>query len=341
MKIKVKSIKIVEDHPDYGTNPCSEIILRSKQFCNLSEIVVRAEDSLDSLRRKARLATILGTIQATLTNFRYLSKIWKSNTEEERLLGVSLTGIMDHAVMSALPSRYHEGAKDALEIWLKELKNECIKTNKEWAKILGIPISAAITCVKPSGTVSQLVNSASGIHPRHSHYYIRTVRGDNKDPLTQFLIDKGFSNEPEAAAPQSVTVFSFPIKSPIGPGGTKAICRNDITAVEQLELWKIYQEHWCEHKPSITVTYRDEEFMEVGAWVYRNFSILSGVSFLPHSNHIYKQAPYQEIDEEKYKKLVSKMPKEVNWAELSRYEQEDTTKASQELACSANQCEIP
>jgi ribonucleoside-triphosphate reductase (thioredoxin) len=320
---------------DFGTNPCSEIILRSKQFCNLSEIVVRPEDSLDSLRRKARLATILGTIQATLTDFRYLSKIWETNTKEERLLGVSLTGIMDHKLLSgAKKDKDNFDYNFELSNWLKELKNECINTNKEWAKILDIPQSVAITCVKPSGTVSQLVNSASGIHARHSPYYIRTVRNDNKDPITKFLIDQGVHAEPDVMSP-TTTVFSFLVKSP-----EKAVFRNDRTAIEQLELWKLYQEHWCEHKPSITVTYRESEFMEVGAWCYRNFSILSGVSFLPHIDHIYKQAPYQEITKEKYDELCDKMTKEIDWSKLADYEKTDETKGSHELACVSGACEI-
>lgn len=314
---------------EFGTNPCSEIILRSKQFCNLSEIVVRSGDSLDTLRRKARLATILGTVQSTLTDFRYLSKVWKDNTEEERLLGVSLTGIMDHETLAG-------GSRHEIAKWLEELKSECIRTNKQWAKYLDVTPSVAITCVKPSGTVSQLVNSASGIHPRYSPYYIRTVRGDNKDPLTKFLIEQGVPFEPDVTSPNTTTVFSFPQAAP-----KNAIFRNDRTAIEQLELWKIYQEHWCEHKPSITVYVRESEWLDVGAWVYRNFDCVSGVSFLPHSNHSYKQAPYQEITEEEYKAWVDKMPKNIQWDVLSAYEQEDTTKAAHELACSAGGvCEI-
>lgn len=314
---------------EFGTNPCSEIILRSKQFCNLSEIVVRSGDSLDTLRRKARLATILGTVQSTLTDFRYLSKVWKDNTEEERLLGVSLTGIMDHEIMSN--RQEGEVAK-----WLEELKTECIKTNKQWAKYFDVPASVAITCVKPSGTVSQLVNSASGIHPRYSPYYVRTVRGDNKDPLTKFLIEQGVPSEPDVTSPNTTTVFSFPQAAP-----KSAVFRNDRTAIEQLELWKIYQEHWCEHKPSITVYVRESEWLDVGAWVYRNFDCVSGVSFLPHSNHSYKQAPYQEVTEDEYNSWVDKMPKNIQWNLLSSYEQEDTTKAAHELACSAGGvCEI-
>jgi len=326
------------DH-EWGTNPCSEIILRSKQFCNLSEVVVRSGDSLDTLRRKARLATILGTLQSTLTNFRYLSKVWRDNTEEERLLGVSLTGIMDHAILSGRGSIQqidkHGAVEDVLKDWLGDLKNETIQTNKEWASILGVSPSSAITCVKPSGTVSQLVDSASGIHPRYSDFYVRTVRNDNKDPITQFMIDQGFPAEPDVTNPANTMVFSFPKKSPEGSVG-----RNDMTAVEQLELWQIYNEHWCEHKPSITVYVRDNEWLEVGAWVYKHFDSVSGVSFLPHTNHIYRQAPYQEIDETKYQELLSKMPKDVDWSMLAKYEQEDTTKAAQELACTAGICEI-
>lgn len=311
---------------DFGTNPCSEIILRPYQFCNLSEVVVRAEDTKATLLEKVRLATILGTIQSTLTHFPYLRKIWKDNTEEERLLGVSLTGILDSTLMSS-------GDVGPL---LEELKQLSIDTNKEWAAKLGIPASAAITCVKPSGTVSQLVDSASGIHARHSEYYIRTVRGDNKDPLTQFMIAQGIQNEPDVTKPDSTTVFSFPQKAPKG-----AITRNDMTALQQLELWLVYQRHWCEHKPSVTITVHEHEWMEVGAWVYKHFDEVSGVSFLPHSDHTYRQAPYQEIDKDTYEAYILQAPTTIDWAKLQDFEMgNDTTKGSQTFACTGSVCEI-
>jgi len=311
---------------EFGTNPCSEIILRPNSFCNLTEVVVRATDTLEDLERKVKLATILGTIQSTYTHFPYLRKIWQKNTEEERLLGVSLTGIMDHRILSGNPD---------LPNILEHLKNVAVATNAEWADRLGIPASAAITCVKPSGTVSQLVDSASGIHARHSQYYIRTVRGDNKDPLTQFMKDQGIPSEPDVMKPDSTTVFSFPQKSPEG-----AITRNDMTAIEQLELWLVYQRHWCEHKPSITVTVRDHEWMEVGAWVYKYFDEVSGVSFLPHSDHSYQQAPYQEVTQREYEDLLAVMPPKIDWAKLSDYETEDTSKGVSTFACSGGSCEI-
>ena len=333
------------DYNDYGTNPCSEIILRSKQFCNLSEVVVRASDTFDDLKRKVRLATILGTLQSTLTNFRYLSSVWKRNTEEERLLGVSLTGIMDHPFLSGEAPRIesyerHSGQEPAiyeyiLEDVLQELKEVAIETNKEWAEKLGIPQSVAITCVKPSGTVSQLVDSASGIHPRYSEYYIRTVRQDKKDPLAQMMVDAGFPYEDDVMKPDSTYVFSFPMKAPEG-----SVKRNDRTAIEQLELWKVYQEAWCEHKPSITVYVKEEEWMEVGAWVYREFNSVSGVSFLPHSEHSYKQAPYQEITKEEYDELTKTMPSQVDFTKLIDFEKEDTTIGMKEYACTGGACEI-
>jgi len=314
---------------DFGTNPCSEIILRPQQFCNLTEVVVRATDTFKDLEEKVRLATILGTIQSTFTNFPYLRKVWQKNTEEERLLGVSLTGIMDNEMMS-----------DTYDEWdlpniLEELKNVAIKTNAEWAERLGIPASTAITCVKPSGTVSQLVDSASGIHARHSNYYIRTVRGDNKDPLTQFMRDQGVPSEPDVMKPDTTTVFSFPQKSPLG-----AVTRNDMSAIEQLKLWMTYQRHWCEHKPSVTITVKDDEWMEVGAWVYKNFDEVSGVSFLPHSDHTYQQAPYQECSEREYLEALSLMPERIDWSKLSEYETEDTSKGTSTFACAGGSCEI-
>ena len=312
---------------EFGTNPCSEIILRPYQFCNLTEIVVRATDSIDDLERKVRLATILGTVQSTYTKFPYLRKVWQRNTEEERLLGVSLTGIMDNPLMTT--------QNKGLEKTLEHLRSIAVATNAEWAERLGIPASAAITCVKPSGTVSQLVDSASGIHARHSPYYIRTVRGDNKDPLTKFMIDQGIPNEPCVFKGDTTTVFSFPQKSP-----SNAVTRNDMTAIEQLEMWLIYQRHWCEHKPSVTISVRDDEWLEVGAFVYKHFDEMSGVSFLPHSDHTYQQAPYQDCSKEEYNVLLKSMPKAIDWEALSDYEQEDNTVAMQTMACSGDVCEI-
>lgn len=310
----------------WGTNPCSEIILRSNQFCNLTEVVVRETDDLQSLKRKVRLATILGTAQATFTHMPYLRPIWTKNTEEERLLGVSLTGIMDHPVL---------GKNVDSPKWLAEMKQVAIDTNAEYAERLGIEVSAAITCVKPSGTVSQLVDSASGIHARHSDHYIRTVRGDNKDPLTQFLKDAGIPAEADVMKPDATTVFSFPTKSP-----SSAVTRNAMTAIQQLELWKTYAEVWCEHKPSVTVTVRDHEWMEVGAWVYKHFDLCSGISFLPHSDHTYAQAPYQECTAAEYAEMKQKMPTSIDWSALSLYEKEDHTSGSQTLACTSGACEI-
>jgi len=311
---------------EFGTNPCSEIILRPYQFCNLTEVVVRAEDTIEDLERKVRLATILGTIQSSYTKFPYLRKIWQRNTEEERLLGVSLTGIMDNKLLT----RSNEG----LEKTLVHLRDIAIDTNRDWAVRLDIPQSTAITCVKPSGTVSQLVDSSSGIHPRHSDYYVRTVRGDNKDPLTQFMIDQGVPNEPAIGKEDSTTVFSFPVKAPEG-----SITRRDVTAIDQLETWLVYQRHWCEHKPSITVSVREDEWMEVGAFVYKHFDEMSGVSFLPMDDHVYKQAPYQDITEDEYDELMSSFPHWVDWSSLTEYEKEDTTAGSQTFAC-VGSCEV-
>ena len=311
---------------DFGCNPCSEIILRPSQFCNLSEVVARETDTLASLKEKVRLATILGTFQSTLTNFRYLRKVWQKNTEEERLLGVSLTGIMDCAAL-------HKGKEvaDTLEM----LRVTAIEANAAMAFELGIEQSAAITCVKPSGTVSQLVDSASGIHARHNPYYIRTVRGDNKDPLTQFLISQDIPAEPDVMKPDSTTVFSFPMKSP-----KNAVTRTGMTAIEQLELWLTYQRHWCEHKPSVTISVKENEWMAVGAWVYEHFDEVSGISFLPFSEHTYKQAPYQDCTVEEYGAMLEQMPKKVNWDLLREFEKEDTTSGGRELACTAGVCEI-
>ena len=312
---------------EFGTNPCSEIILRPYQFCNLTEVVVRSTDSLETLGKKVRLATILGTIQSSHTKFPYLRKIWQRNTEEERLLGVSLTGIMDNPLMTT--------KNKGLEKTLDHLKAIAISTNAEWAERLNIPVSTAITCVKPSGTVSQLVDSASGIHARHSEYYIRTVRGDNKDPLTQFMIDQGIPNEPDVMKPDQTTVFSFPMKSPEG-----AVTTSDLTAVEQLEMWLAYQRSWCEHKPSVTINVKNSEWFQVGAFVYEHFDEMSGVSFLPYNEHTYQQAPYQEVGKSEYQELLEIMPSSIDWSKLSEYESEDNTAGSQTLACSGDSCEI-
>ena len=312
---------------DFGTNPCSEIILRSREFCNLSEVVIRRRDTRESLKEKVRYATILGTFQSTLIEFKYLSREWKRNCDEERLLGVSLTGIMDNPLTN--------GSKGKLDELLEELRDVAYETNKEWAEKLGIPTSAAITCVKPSGTVSQLVDSASGIHARHNPYYIRTVRADNKDPLCKLMQEMGFPNEPDVTKPDHTTVFSFPMKSPNG-----AVCRTDMTALEQLNLWKTYADSWCEHKPSVTITVKEQEWVDVASWVYENFDSISGISFLPFSEHVYRQAPYQDCTEQEYKEALKTMPKNVDWAELSKYESQDYTVASQELACAAGGCEV-
>ena len=326
---KVQAAKNGRRDADYefGTNPCSEIILRPNQFCNLTEVVVRATDDLQSLSEKVRLATILGTVQSSFTKFPYLRKIWQKNTEEERLLGVSLTGIMDNPLMTL--------KNKGLDRTLEHLRSVAVATNAEWAKRLGIPVSTAISCVKPSGTVSQLVDSASGIHARHSPYYIRTVRGDNKDPLTQFMKDQGVPNSPEVFKPDQTTVFSFPMKAPTG-----AVCTADMSAIEQLEMWLAYQRSWCEHKPSVTINVKKDEWFEVGAFVYKFFDEMSGVSFLPFNEHTYQQAPYQECGKSDYKTLKSLMPKAIDWTKLSEYESEDNTAGSQTLACSGDSCEI-
>ena len=315
----------------FGCNPCSEIILRPYQFCNLTEVVVRSSDTQQSLIEKVRLATILGTFQATLTNFKYLRKIWKDNTEEERLLGVSLTGILDNVMMSGNSNEYGRNIGAILE----DLKETSIYTNKVLAKEIGIPRSTAITCVKPSGTVSQLVDSASGIHARHNPYYIRTVRGDIKDPITQFMVDQGIPNERDVMKPDSTVVFSFPMKSP-----HNAITRKDMSAIQQLELWLTYQRHWCEHKPSVTITVKENEWMQVGSWVYEHFDEVSGISFLPFSDHTYQQAPYQDCTVEEYGEMLKKMPKSVDWEKLRDFEKEDTTSGGRELACTAGVCEV-
>jgi len=326
---KAQAAKFGRRNADYefGTNPCSEIILRPYQFCNLTELVVRATDSLQDLERKVKIATILGTIQSTLTDFPYLRKVWKSNTEEERLLGVSMTGIMDNTLTN--------GKEGHLPTMLENLRQLAVDTNKEWAEKLGIPQSAAVTCVKPSGTVSQLVDSASGIHARHNDYYIRTVRGDNKDPLTQFMKDQGIPSEPCVYKGDTTTVFSFPVKAPEG-----AVMRTDMTAIEQLEMWLLYQRHWCEHKPSVTVSVKKDEWLDVGAFVYAHFDEMSGVSFLPFDDHVYQQAPYQDCDKETYEAMLADMPASIDWLKLQAYERGDTTKSSQTFACSGDSCEL-
>jgi ribonucleoside-diphosphate reductase alpha chain len=314
----------------YGTNPCSEIILRPYQFCNLSEVVLREKDTKKDIQRKVELATILGTWQSTLTDFKYLRKIWKDNTEEERLLGVSLTGQFGHKFMS--------GKEDivALEAFLISMRDKAREVNKEEAEKLGIAESAAITCVKPSGTVSQLVGVSSGMHAWHSPYYIRTVRGSKGDPISTFLKEVGIPVEDDVMKPNDTYVFSFPVKAPEG-----AITRSDLTAIEHLNIWLVYQRAWCEHKPSITVSVKEDEWMEVGAWVYKYFDEVSGISFLPHSDHTYKQAPYQEVSKEEYEDLLSRMPKEIRWEDLSFYETEDGTSGTQTLACTSDgNCEI-
>jgi ribonucleoside-diphosphate reductase alpha chain len=314
----------------YGTNPCSEIILRPYQFCNLSEVVLREKDTIEDVENKVRLATILGTWQSTLTDFKYLRKIWKDNTEEERLLGVSLTGQFGH--------KFFSGKEDInkLEKTLVSLRESARKINSEEAKKIGIQESAAITCVKPSGTVSQLVGVSSGMHPWHSKYYIRTVRGSKGDPISVFLKEVGIPVEDDVMKPNETYVFSFPIKAP-----EEAIVRSDLTAIDHLNTWLVYQRAWCEHKPSITVSVKEDEWMEVGSWVYKNFDEVSGISFLPHSDHSYKQAPYQEVTKEEYEELLSKMPKEIRWQDLSFYETEDGTSTNATLACTSDgNCEL-
>lgn len=309
---------------EFGTNPCSEIILRPYQFCNLTEVIVREKDTKDTLMEKVGVASIIGTIQSTFTHFPYLRRVWQTNTEQERLLGVSLTGILDNVLMRDT---------ETLPELLSDLRVRAVEANQYMAAKLDIEPSAAITCVKPSGTVSQLVNSASGIHARHSKYYIRTVRGDNKDPLTQFLIDKGVPNEPCVMKGDTTTVFSFPVKSP-----DNCVTRDDMTAIDHLKLWQIYQEHWCEHKPSITVSVKETEWPEVGAYVWNNFDDISGISFLPYDGGSYRQAPYNECSKEEYEEFLTKMPTEIDWDQM--IEEDDETTASQELSCSAGACEI-
>jgi len=313
---------------EYGTNPCSEIILRPKQFCNLSEVVVRADDTPKTLQKKIELATILGTIQSCFTDLKGLGRQWIKNTEEERLLGVSLTGILDNAMLA-------NQTKDDLPAILSSLRVSAVNVNSKWAGMLNIEPSAAITCVKPSGTVSQLVDAASGIHPRHSEYYIRTVRADKKDPLTEFMTDAGVPVEDDNKKPETTAVFSFPVKAPTG-----AITRHNLSALDHLRIWQVYAEYWCEHKPSITVSVREEEWLEVGAFVFKHFSTMSGVSFLPMSEHIYEQAPYQDCTKMEYAALLKRMPSSIDWKRLGEYEREDNTHGSQTLNCTGDFCEI-
>lgn len=322
-------VRVRDSNHDFGTNPCSEIILRPYEFCNLSEVVVRSTDTLETLKEKVRLATIIGKFQSCLTDFKYINKKWKKNCEDERLLGVSLTGIYDNELLNG--SKGHAVLAPVLE----ELRRVAIETNIEWAKKLGINPSAAITCIKPSGTVSALNDTASGIHARNSPYYIRYVRNDIKDPLTQFLKDSGVAWETDSYDPANNIAFKFPMKSPEG-----AIFKKDLTAIAHLELWKLYQIHWCEHKPSVTISVKEHEWMEVGAWVYENFEWMSGVSFLPYADHVYKQAPFTDCSEEEYLALYNKTPKKISWESLAVYEKEDTTTGTQELACVAGGCEV-
>ena len=326
---KLQALKTNRRDPnfDFGTNPCSEIILRSEEFCNLTECVIRSDDSLENVRRKVRLATILGTFQATLTDFRYLRKSWKENTEEEALLGVSLTGIFDNTFYS-FPS-------EDLKNELNNLKELAIKTNATFAKKLSINQAAAITCIKPSGTVSQLVDSGSGIHPRYGRYYLRTVRISKNDPICKFMDASGIYNEDDVMQPQNTSVFYFPQMSP-----KSSITRKDLTAMNHLDLWKLYNTHWCEHKPSVTINVKDEEWIDVQKWIWDNFDSCSGVSFLPYDDTSYKQAPYQEITEEEYMHWMEKFDKKLNWNELATYEEEDSTQSSQTLACSSGSCEM-
>jgi ribonucleoside-diphosphate reductase alpha chain len=312
-----------------GLNPCGEILLRSKQLCNLTEVIVNPNDTLGTLQNKVRLATTLGTVQSSLTNFKYLRKIWKDNCEEERLLGVSLTGQLGHTLLNG------SQGLDALGNALDKMRRSAIRKNAEIADAMGIGRSTAITTAKPSGTVSQLTASSSGMHPWYNDYYIRSVRADNKDPMTEFMKDVGIPSEPDVAAPDTTTVFYFPQKAPEG-----ALTRNDLTAVEHLEIWKVYKQHWTEHNPSVTINVREHEWIDVANWVYNNWDDVGGISFLPYSDHVYKQAPYQDCDQTDYKRLMLDMPEDIDWSLLSAYEQEDTTTGTQALSCTAGNCEV-
>ncbi len=327
-KVAAKNGRRDSNH-EFGTNPCSEIILRSFEFCNLTEVIVRENDTLEDILEKIEVATILGTFQSTFTRFKYLRKQWQKNCDEERLLGVSLTGQLGHKVLNG-----SKGETELIE-WLTAMRERAVEVNKKWAGTLGINVSAAITCVKPSGTVSQLVGVSSGMHPWHNEFYARTIRGDNKDPITTMLKDFGIISEPDVMKPSETTVFTFPIKAPEG-----AITRKDLTAIEHLKLWLVYQRHWAEHKPSITVSVKEHEWMAVGAWVYEYMDELSGVAFLPHSDHTYQQAPYQDITESEYNELLEKTPNSIDWNWLSYYESSDGTTGSQDLACVAGYCEV-
>lgn len=323
-----------EETYEYGTNPCGEIILRPNEFCNLTEVVVRESDTLENLKEKIEVATILGTYQSTLTNFRYISTRWKHNCEEERLLGVSLTGIMDHPILSG-KDYFETGDVTTLMHWLNVLRDTAISVNAEWAKKFKINQSVAVTCVKPSGTISQMVDSASGIHARHSEYYLRTVRMDKHDPLAKFMKEKGFYVEDDITKKEYRDVFYFPVKSP-----ATSVLRNDLSAVQMLEIWKIYKQNWCEHNPSITISVKEEEWMDVGAWVYDNFDDVCGISFLPYDGGSYKQAPYQEITKNEYDKWLQKMPRDIDWNELASYESTDLTNGARELACTSGECDV-
>jgi ribonucleoside-diphosphate reductase alpha chain len=320
---------------DFGCNPCSEIILRDGQFCNLTEVVIRATDNHKDIQNKVKLATILGTFQASLTNIKRLRPKWVSNTEEEALLGVSLTGIMDNSFMNGSNEDRGWHNKMSLPDFLMKLRKISVDTNKDWSGKLGISQATATTAIKPSGTVSQLVDSASGIHTRHNDYYFRRVRADSKDPIAQLMEDQGIPCEADIMKPNSVKVFTFPMKAPEG-----AVLRNDRNAIEQLELWLTYQRYYCEHKPSVTVSVKEHEWMEVGAWVYKHFDEVSGVSFLPHSDHTYQQAPYEDCNEELYNELLAQMPESVDWGLISKYELEDTTVGNKTLACTGSVCEL-
>jgi len=322
------------DH-HFGCNPCSEIILRDGQFCNLTEVVIREADTQKDILRKVRLATILGTFQASLTDIKRLRPKWVKNTEEEALLGVSLTGIMDNSFMNGSNTDRGHYGKRSLPDFLSDLRKETVKVNKEWSELMGISQATATTAIKPSGTVSQLVDSASGIHTRHNDYYLRRVRADAKDPIAQLMEDQGIPCEADVMKPNSVKVFTFPMKAPEG-----AVLRNERTAIEQLELWLTYQRYYCEHKPSVTISVREHEWMEVGAWTYKHFDEVSGVSFLPHSDHSYQQAPYEDCTKAEYTALAKKMPKAVNWDLISEYELTDMTVGTKTLACTGSICEL-
>ncbi|MDA0320449.1 MAG: recombinase [Proteobacteria bacterium] len=325
---KAQAEKFGRKVADFGCNPCSEILLVDDgQFCNLSEVIIRADDDFYDLKRKVELATIIGTVQSTFTHFPALPKNWTDNCEEERLLGVSMTGIMDNpltnGVLAGLPGR------------LNELRNFAIDTNKKWAEKLGISAAASVTCVKPSGSVSALTGTASGIHSRWSDYYIRRTIQSNADPLTQLMIDEGIPHEPSATKPDLETVFSFPIASPLG-----AVTNGTRSAIEQMEMWLTYQRNWTTHKVSATISVKSDEWDDLAKFVYDHFDEIAGVSFLPYDDHAYVQAPYEQISAEKYEELNLAFPISVNWSRLPEFEIEDTTKASQELACTGGACEI-